>query len=334
MTTTRPAQQAGGDAAPVPPTPLRPHAGRGVLLLVVASLCFGSSGVIGKPAMTAGLGPEQVAAARIGIAALVMLTCVALLRPSLLRVRRAQWRLLVAYGLLGVAGVQLLYFVAASRIPVGVAILLEFTSPVLVALWVRFVRRVRLPWPMWLGIACALTGLAMVARIGGGITLDAIGLLAGAGAAVCSAAYFLLGERGVAEQHPLGMVTWGMTVGGVAMCVVAPPWTWPGDVVTAPAELGPWQPPVWVLLIAVALLSTVLAYSSGTASLRHLPAAAASVLALMEPLIATGLAWLLLGEALTWTQVLGAAILLGGAALVQLTSPKKQPVGEPLPVAD
>lgn len=329
MTTTRPADPAG--KATLAPSTFHPHAGRGLLLLLIASLCFGSSGVIGKPAMTAGLGPEQVAAARIGIAALVMLTCVALLRPSLLRVRREQWRLLIAYGLLGVAGVQLLYFVAASRIPVGVAILLEFTSPVLVALWVRFVRRVRLPWLMWLGIACALTGLAMVARIGGGLTLDAIGLLAGAGAAVCSAAYFLLGERGVAEQHPLGMVTWGMTVGGIGMCIVAPPWTWPGEVVTASAELGPWQPPVWVLLLAVALLSTVLAYSAGTASLRHLPAATASVLALVEPLIATAAAWLLLGEALTWSQILGAGILLGGAALVQSTSPRKQTVGEPLP---
>lgn len=331
MTTTRPTTPAGREPAPIP---FRPHPARGVLLLLVASVCFGSSGVIGKPAMTAGLSPEQVAAARIGLAALVLLVCVSLTAPRLLRVSRGQWRLLVGYGLLGVAGVQLLYFVAASRIPVGVAILLEFTSPVLVALWVRFVRRVRLPWPMWLGIALALTGLAMVAQVGTGLTLDVIGLLAGAGAAVCSAAYFLLGERGVADHHPLGMVTWGMTVGAVAMCVVAPPWTWPADVVTAPAELGPWHPPVWTLLIAVALLSTVLAYATGTASLRHLPVAAASVLALVEPLIATGAAWLLLGEALTWSQVLGAGVLLGGALLVQLTSPRKQPVGEPLPVTD
>lgn len=334
MTTTRPARAAGDTAPATPAAPPRPRSGRGVLLLLAASLCFGSSGVIGKPAMTAGLAPTQVAAARIAIAALVLLSCVALVRPSLLRVRRGQWRLLIGYGLLGVAGVQLFYFVAASRIPVGVAILLEFTSPVLVALWVRCIRRVRLPWPMWLGIALALTGLAMVAQVGTGLTLDVLGLLAGAGAAVCSAAYFLLGERGVADHHPLGMITWGMTIAAVAMIAIAPPWTWPSGVVTAQAELGPWHPPVWALLIAVAVLSTVLAYAAGTTSLRHLPVAAASVLALVEPLIATGAAWLLLGEALTWSQVLGAGVLLGGATLVQLTSPRKQPVADPLPVAD
>ncbi|MFC4001118.1 DMT family transporter [Prauserella oleivorans] len=325
MTTTRSGTAADTDAG-------RPDTTRGVVLLLVASVCFGSSGAIGKPAMLAGLAPEQVAAARIGLAALVLLAGVALVRPGLLRVQRRQWRVLAGYGLLGVAGVQLFYFVAASRIPVGVAILLEFTSPVLVALWVRFVRRIRLPWPMWVGIALALAGLAMVARVGAGLELDAVGLLAGVGAALCSAAYFLLGEHGVASHHPLGMVTWGMVIGAVAVCVVAPPWTLPAEVLTAPTEFGPWQPPVWTLLVAIALVSTVIAYLAGITALRHLPVAAASVLALVEPLVATAAAWLLLGEALTWTQLLGAAVLLGGALLVQLTSPRKQPAGEPLPV--
>ncbi|RZQ59798.1 EamA family transporter [Amycolatopsis suaedae] len=317
--------------SPARAVPFVPHRGRGTALILLASLFFGSSGAIGKPAMLAGLDPEQVAAARIGLSAVVLLVCVGLVRPSLLRVPKGGWRLLAGYGLLGVAGVQLLYFVAAARIPVGVAILLEFTSPILIALWVRFVRRVRLPGMLWFGTALALCGLAMVAQFWEGLRLDALGLLAGLGAAVCSAAYFLLGERGVASQHPLGMVTWGMVIGGVAVCVVAPPWTLPGTVLTAPAEFGPWHPPVWTLLFAVALVSTVLAYLAGISALRHLPAPVASVLGLCEPLVATALAWFLLGEALTWWQVLGAAVLLTGATIVQLNSPEKAPP-EPLPV--
>lgn len=311
----------------------RPDAVRGLGLILLASVCFGSSGVLAKPAMLAGMAPEEVAAARIGTAALVLLAGVALVRPGLLRVRRGQWRLLVGYGLLGVAGVQLCYFVAASRIPVGVAILLEFTSPVLVALWVRFVRHTRLPWRMWAGIALALVGLAMVARVDAGLELDALGLLAGLGAALCSAAYFLLGEHGVAEHHPLGMVTWGMVIGALAVCAVAPPWTWPGDALGAETDFGPWHPPVWTLLVAVALFSTALAYLAGVTALRHLPAPVASVLALAEPLVATIGAWLLLGEALTWPQVLGAGVLLAGATVVQLNSASADrpgPIGEPL----
>lgn len=309
--------------------------GRGLALIVLASLCFGSSGALGKPAMLAGLSPEQVASARIGISALVLLAGVAIIRPELLRVRWEQWRLLVGYGLLAVAGVQLFYFLAAARIPVGIAILLEFTSPVLVALWVRVVRKVRLPWQLWAGIALALLGLALVARVHEGLRIDAVGLLAGLGAALCSAAYFLLGEHGVSNQHPLSMVTWGMIVGAVAVCVVAPPWTMPMSVLVRPADFGPWHPPVWALLVAVALVSTVLAYLAGITALRHLSVSTASVLALLEPLVATTAAWLLLGEELAWPQVVGAVVLLCGALIVQLWAPGKQSgqavTGEPLP---
>ncbi|MGH3518238.1 MAG: EamA family transporter, partial [Haloechinothrix sp.] len=219
--------------------PVAAHTARGIALILLASLFFGSSGAIGKPAMLAGLSPQQVAAARIGLSALILLVGVALFRPSLLRVRRGEWRLLVGYGLLGVAGVQLFYFVAAARVPVGVAILLEFTSPVLIALWVRFIRGVRLPPAMWVGIALAMAGLSMVAQIWAGLRLDAVGVLAGLLAAVCSAAYFLLGEHGVSTRHPLGIVTWGMLIGAVAICIVAPPWTLPVDLLTLPVPFGP-----------------------------------------------------------------------------------------------
>lgn len=252
----------------------------------------------------------------------------------MLRVGRGDWRLLVPYGLLGVAGVQLLYFVSAARVPVGVAILLEFTSPVLIALWVRFVRGTRLPRPMWAGIALAMAGLSLVSRVWEGLRLDAVGLAAGLLAAVCSAAYFLLGEHGVSSRHPVTMVTWGMVVGGLAIGIAAPPWTLPGEVLATPVAWGPWYPPVWVLLLTLAVVSTVLAYLAGITALRHLPASTASILALAEPLVATGLAWVVLDEALAALQLFGAVVLLAGATLVQLTSPgKEQPVtpAEPMP---
>jgi drug/metabolite transporter (DMT)-like permease len=307
--------------------------GRGTALVLLSSVCFGSSGTIAKPAMTAGLSPAQVATARIGLAAVVLAIGLAVFRPRLLLVRRGEWPLLIGYGLLGVAGVQLCYFVAAGRLPVGIAILLEFTSPVLIALWTRFVRRVRLPGPMWLGIVLAMAGLSLVAQVWGGLSIDGVGLLAGLGAAVCSAGYFLLGEHGASTRDPLGMVTWGMIIGAVTVAVVAPPWRIDHAVLAAPAAFGSWHPPVWALLVGVALFSTVLAYSLGTMALRHLPASVASVLGLAEPLVATATAWAILGEALTWVQAAGALVLLAGALLVQLSSPRAAlaPVVAPKP---
>jgi drug/metabolite transporter (DMT)-like permease len=164
----------------------------------------------------------------------------------------------------------------------------------------------------------------MIAQVWQGLRLDALGLIAALCAAVCSAAYFLLGEHGVSTRQPLGMVTWGMVIGAVVVCVVAPPWTLPASVLTGPAKFGPWQPPVWVLLAALALLSTVLAYLAGITALKHVSASVASVLALLEPVVATATAWAFLGENLTWVQILGAVILLGGALLVQLNSPERR----------
>ncbi|MFJ1765533.1 EamA family transporter [Amycolatopsis sp. NPDC088138] len=302
---------------PVVAPPRVASRGRGTTLVLLAALFFSTSGTLGKSAMSAGITPEQVAAARITLAGLVLLAGVALFAPRKLKVRREHVPVLLGYGMLGVAGVQLLYFVAAGRIPVGIAILLEFVSPVLIALWVRFVRRHRLPRAVWGGIALAMVGLSLVAQVWQGVTLDGVGLLAGFGAALCSAGYFLLGERAVADIDPLGLVTWGMVLGAVAICFVAPPWTWPVHLLDADVEFGAWHPPIWLLMTLLVLVATVLAYVCGISSLRHLPASVASVLGLVEPVITTVAAWLLIGEELAWPQLLGSAILLGGAYIVQ-----------------
>jgi drug/metabolite transporter (DMT)-like permease len=293
---------------------------RGTALIVFSSCCFGTSGVLAKAAIDAGLSPEQVASARICLGAVILLAGTALFRPKALRVRRRELPTLVAYGLVGVAAVQLLYFVAVSRLPIGVAMLLEYLSPVLVTLWVRFVRGTRLHRAMWLGVGLAVTGLVLVAQVWDGLALDTVGVIAGLATAACSATYFLLGERSVAASDPVGITTWGLVIGAAAVTAVAPVWSLPGTVTFGDTAFGRWHPPVWVLLLAVALVATVVAYLAGMAALRHLPSAVVSVLSLIEPVTATALAWALLGQSLTVVQVIGGVVLLGGALIVQLTS--------------
>jgi drug/metabolite transporter (DMT)-like permease len=298
---------------------------RGTALIVFSSCCFGTSGPLAKAAMDAGLSPEQVASARICLGAVLLLVGTVLFRPRALRVRRRDLPTLVAYGVVGVAAVQLLYFVTVARLPIGVAMLLEYLSPVLVTLWVRFVRRTRLPRSVWLGVGIAVAGLVLVAQVWDGLALNTVGVIAGLATAACSATYFLLGERSVATGDPVGITTWGLVIGAAAMTVIAPPWTVPGALLTRQATFGPWQPPVWVLLLAVAVIATVVAYLAGMASLRHLPSSVVSVLSLIEPVTATALAWALLGQSLGAVQVAGGAVLLTGAVIVQVTSRRAGP---------
>ncbi|WIX80607.1 EamA family transporter [Amycolatopsis carbonis] len=279
---------------------------------------FAASGPVAKAVMATGWSPAAVTAVRIALAAVVLVPGVALVRPWALRFRRSDGWLVLGYGVLGVAGVQLCFFVAVDRVPVGVAMVLVNLAPALVALWVRVVRRERLPALVWVGTALGVAGLALVAQIWQGGRLDALGIAAGVGAAVCSAGYFLLGERGAGRHDSVGLTAVGLAIGAVVVGAVSPPWTVSPAAVTSTATLGSLHVPVWLALLVLAVAGTVLPYLAGLRALRDLPSALASVLALVEPLVAAGLAWLWLGETLGATQLIGAVVLLAGAVLVQV----------------
>jgi len=286
---------------------------RATVASLLSAVAFGFSGLPAKVAYDAGFTPLQVTAVRIVLTAVVLLAFVA---PFTGLPKLSDWRLVLGYAVLGVIGSPLLYFVAVSRIPVGVAMVLEFLAPVLVALWIRFVRRTRLPASMWWGTVLALIGLAMIAQLFDGVSFDLVGTLAGLGAAVGTAAYYLLGEHAARDGDPMALTTGGMVVGAVLISLVSPPWALPWPAMTTSTVLGP----VWLALVLLALVSTAFAYVAGILALKHLPSAAASVLGLVEPLVATLAAWLILGQVLTVAQIVGAVVLLAGAAIVQIAS--------------
>ncbi|MCP2259277.1 Threonine/homoserine efflux transporter RhtA [Streptoalloteichus tenebrarius] len=303
-------------------------------LSLTSWVLFAGSGPLAKAVMAAGWSPATVTSVRIALAAALLVPAVAVLRPRALRFRRGDLWLLLGYGLLGVAGVQMFFFLAVARVPVGVAMVLVNLAPVLVALWVRVVRRTRLPWLVWLGIGLAVSGLALVAEVWQGTRLDVLGIAAGLASAICSAGYFLLGEHGASRHDSFGLTAAGLVVGAVVMVAVSPPWALPSGLLTAPANLGGLGAPAWLVLLALAVVGTVLPYLAGLRALRDLSSAVASVLALVEPVVAAVLAWLLLGQALGATQVAGAATLLAGAVLVQVAGAKPLPDGQPAQPGD
>lgn len=295
----------------------------GLGLVVVSSVCFGSGGTAAKAVLAAGVGPLQVVQARVALTAALLLAALLVARPGALRVRRAEWPLLLAYGLLGFFAVQSCYLLALTRLPVGLALLIQFTAPVLVALWVRVVRRTALPRTAWLGAALAVAGLAMVAQVWRGFRLDGLGAGYALCAAVSLAAYFLLAERALrAERNPLGLVAWGAVIGLGALLLASPPVGFPFAALAVPVPLGPWSPPAWTALAWLTLVATIAAYLTNVAALRHLPSQVVSVLSTMEVLVAAVVAWLLLGEELAAMQLAGGGVLLAGVVVVQLRQPE------------
>ncbi|GAA4667000.1 EamA family transporter [Streptomyces chumphonensis] len=310
-----------------PQTAVPRRAGGGIGLALTSAFAFGGSGVAAKPLIEAGLDPLHVTWLRVTGAALVLLP-LAWRHRALVRERPA---LLVGFGLLAVAGVQACYFAAIARIPVGVALLIEYLGPALVLAWVRFVQRRPVSRAAGLGVVLAVAGLACVVQIWAGLRLDALGLLLALGAACCQVGYFILSDHGGTPvdgrgvPDPVGVIAYGLLVGAVVLTVVARPWTMDGHVLARTALMGGAELPAVVLLAWVVLVATVAAYLTGIVAVRRLSPQVAGVVACLEAVVATGLAWVLLGERLAAVQLLGGALVLAGALTAQRSTPVAAP---------
>ncbi|MFC9676510.1 MULTISPECIES: DMT family transporter [unclassified Streptomyces] len=297
--------------------------GVGLGLALVSALAFGGSGVAAKPLIEAGLDPLHVVWLRVAGAALVMLPVA--WRHRALVVRRPA--LLAGFGLLAVAGVQACYFAAISRIPVGVALLIEYLAPALVLGWVRFVQRRPVTRAAALGVVLAVGGLACVVEVWAGLSVDLIGLLLALAAACCQVGYFVLSDQGSdagdRAPDPLGVIAYGLLVGALVLTVVARPWGMDWSVLGGSASMNGTSVPAWLLLGWIVLIATVIAYVTGVLSVRRLSPQVAGVVACLEAVIATVLAWVLLGEHLSAPQIVGGAVVLVGAFIAQSSAPAK-----------
>ncbi|MFV8127216.1 EamA family transporter [Streptomyces syringium] len=305
-----------------------PHKGTGRVAglgpALVSALAFGGSGVAAKPLIEAGLDPLHVVWLRVAGAALVLLPVAWRHRALVLR-RPA---LLAGFGLLAVAGVQACYFAAIARIPVGVALLVEYLGPALLLGWVRFVQRRSVSRAAAVGVVLAVAGLACVVEVWAGLGFDAVGLLLALGAACCQVGYFVLSDHGGDGEEPVdpvGVVAYGLLVGAGLLTVVASPWTMDWQVLAGRAELAGAAVPAGLLLAWIVLVATVAAYLTGVLSVRRLSPQVAGVVACLEAVVATVLAWVLLGEHLSTPQIVGGAVVLLGAFIAQTSTPKTAP---------
>ncbi|MEV0321761.1 EamA family transporter [Streptomyces sp. NPDC050658] len=297
--------------------------GVGLGLALGSAIAFGGSGVAAKPLIEAGLDPLHVVWLRVAGAALVMLPVAWRHRDLVLR-RPA---LLLGFGLLAVAGVQACYFAAISRIPVGVALLVEYLAPALVLGWVRFVQRRPVTRAAAVGVVLAVGGLACVVEVWAGLSFDAVGLLLALGAACCQVGYFVLSDQGSdagdEAPDPLGVIAYGLLIGAVVLTVVARPWGMDWSVLGGSADMDGSAVPAWVLIGWIVLVATVVAYVTGVLSVRRLSPQVAGVVACLEAVIATVLAWVMLGEHLSAPQIIGGAVVLAGAFIAQSSTPAK-----------
>ena len=289
----------------------------GLGFAMVSAASFGLSGSLARGLMDVGWSSAAAVSARILLAAVV-------LAPLAVVQLRGRWDLLRrnlplvgVYGLLAVAGCQLAFFNAVERMPVGVALLIEYMSPVAVIGWLWLTRGQR-PGPRTVGGALlAVLGLVLVLDLVSGTDFDGVGIIWAFGAMVGVTVYFLISARQDDGLPPVVLAAAGLTVGGAALLLMGVVGVLPFAATTAAVHFGSVTVAWWLPVLGLGVVTAALAYVSGIAATRRLGSRLASFVALTEVLAALGFAWVLLGQAPRSIQLLGGALVLLGVVIVK-----------------
>jgi drug/metabolite transporter (DMT)-like permease len=287
----------------------------GLAASLTAATLFAVNGTVSKLVLESGLSALRLVEIRISLAAVVFALVAAVRSPRSLRIGTRELGFLAGYGVLGVAMVQWLYLVAIARMPVSISLLLQFTAPLMVALWVRFARKEHVRPRIWLALACSVTGLALVAEVWRGLALDTVGFVAALAAAVTLALYYLLGEHGLGRRDPSSLAAWTFGAAGLFWSLLLPWWTFPFEVLTRRADVAGTAVPVWCLVTWVVLAGTVAPFGLMFVALGRIGAPRAGLFGTAEPVVAGVVAWVVLGEVLTPVQLTGAAVVFTGILL-------------------
>jgi len=286
-----------------------------------AATLWAVNGGVAKVILASGISSLRLSQVRSAGALVGLVLVLVLTAPERLRMRRRELPFLAAFGIGGLAFVQWFYFLAIHRLALGIALLLQYTAPLLVALWARYAYHEPVRRRIWLALALALAGLALIVDVRGGGRVSGVGVVFAAVAALTYALYVLMAEREVGRRDTLSLLAWGFLFASLFWAAIAPWWSFPagrvGDSVSLLGNLDAWHLPVWALMAWVVVPGTILPFVLLVSALRHLPATRVGIIAMLEPVVATIVGWAWLGESLATVQLVGAAVVLAAIVLAQ-----------------
>lgn len=293
----------------------------GEILVVLSSFFFATTGVLAKLIIAGGISPLRLTQIRVTGVFIAMLLFVLITNRRALKITREELPNLILMGIIGIAGVQAFYFFAVTRMPVSITLVIEFTAPIWIALFIRFFKKQIVKPMMWWGIGTALAGLLLVTEIWSGLKLDGLGVIAAFIDALALAYYFLRLESSVKIRDGLSLLVYVFGFAALALAIIQPPWTFPTEIFTANLSLEELSPENfmigWQLIAILIVFGSITPYLFITYGIKRVPASQASVIAMLEPVIAGAIAWIVLSEALTPLQVIGGGTVLAGIYLTE-----------------
>jgi drug/metabolite transporter (DMT)-like permease len=293
----------------------------GYAMVIAAALLFSVNGTVSKVVLQSGISSLELTQVRATGAFAGFALVLALTRRESLRLRRRELPYLIVFGIAGVGLVQWLYFVSIGRLPIGIALLIEYIAPILIAIWAWAFFKERIRRRIWAALVLAVVGLAVVVEVWSGVSLDGLGVTAALAAALAYAVYVLMAERAVKRRDPASLTAYGFLFAALFWAAVQPLWRFPGgrldDSVSLLGHLERFSLPVWLLLLYVVVAGTMITFLLVAAALRHISATRVGIVAMLEPVGASMVAFLWLGESFGAAQLAGGAIVLTAIVLAQ-----------------
>jgi drug/metabolite transporter (DMT)-like permease len=299
----------------------------GVTLAFAAAVLFGLNASTTKVVMSAGVTPEQIVLFRsfatAAIAGLVMLVT----NPNSFKVKKTEWKFLIAFGVIGVALMQWSYSNAVKNLPVGIALLIEYTAIIIVPIACLVLFKEKPAKKLWLGVALVLGGLMVVSKIWDS-TLNPIGIFFAFCAAVFLSVYFIMGEKSQQTRDPVSTLFYTMLISSVFWMIFSTWWDFDSALFTRPIDLSGnlsgVTAPAWLLIIWIGVLGSFAPMFFSFIALGHLNATGVGVISTAETVFAFLFAYLWLGENMDFLQLIGGTLVIAGIVVAQFSRGKTQ----------
>jgi drug/metabolite transporter (DMT)-like permease len=289
---------------------------RGELFLLAGALLFSFNGIVSKLVLTSSLSALNLAQVRSTGAFIILFLLIFFRSREKLRVTKKELPQLAFFGVIGIAAVQFLYFMAISRMHVSFALIIEFTAPIWIVLWIKYVKKRFVPTDMWIAIFLAFIGLLFIAQVWKGRTLDTIGLIAAFLDAIALSIYFLMGEKLTKTRDIQSLTFFGFAFATLAWLIILPIWNFPfevfGERINMQGIFDGFDTYGWVLIAWIIIFGTIVPYLLVITGLKTLSASTSSVIGMVEPVLVGILAWWWLREAWLPLQIFGGVLVMVG----------------------
>ena len=304
----------------------------GSVAVAAAAVLWAASGTYARTLIDRGASPLEIAEARAWIAFVVLGAFVwwRKTRDPAVRWRDAERArphpaLVVGFGL-SIAGANYFYYSAIARLPVAVAIVIQYTAPALVVLWLAVIEKRRASRRVVAALAAAIAGVGLLAGLphliaSGHANLSASGVLFAAGSAFAFAGYILFGEKVVPAYGLEGTLARGFGVAGALWIVVQAARGRPDTLLDGRLLPG---------VVLLGFIATVIPFMLFVWGMQRIGASRAGIFSTMEPLSAAFFAWWWLGQRLDGWQIAGAALVIAAVAVVQSEQAEAAPTPAPL----